>query len=861
MSSTAYKKLIATVVGLLIGGAAMAQNQSACPGFLNTTTFSTGSSTYFWSARVGERCYPVNNYDTTTGYYVMSTCASPNAQAIVGHSNITSSTYNSGADGGINCCGDGSLWDANDSRFQIITADNAGLDQFTINNGVGMQRIPDGYLTSIRLGDPRATGQASHSSTHEWSSTNTNRGSEALFYTMQVTSQNALLFVNYAVVGRCYSHTAREAGEFLIRVVKQNDDGTWPNYPVNDSLWFKVSAPALPTNGQPVAPWVMGRPGTACSSTTCGYVYKPWTKVAINLNEYLYENVRIEMYTSDCIYDVDPIYAYISGDFQPMTLLTTGCPDPESDVIDTLHAPEGMISYRWLVSRGNAEPNHLFFNNAHMDTVPFQQVYPATGVTEVSTFAPRLEHFILTAGDSIGDTVAEKTFLCIMTSAMDPNKPFESKLYVNVTNTRPIMRQWHEAECDGTVHFRNDSYCVGTAYIVSDSTTWEIYNADGDLVTVLTGDLVDYRFTDPGTYTCRLTCRSAVTGNTEGGCTAALEFDVIPIISPNPVIVADLSLCDGDTLIAHAENYGDLELKWYVDDELVDSSVAIKMLLPLGMHTITLVGTGSDGCVVTVGDTLYVYGVPVINGVSAVCLGESATLTAAGSSAYQWQSVPPDPAIDAQQGQTTITVSPTVTTTYSIAPDPGNPCSVDGASHFLEVIPTPVPIIAVNPPTLEAERPSLTLSDLSENQATTLWQFSDGSTDQGQTVRHTFTSFGDSDVGISMHTCNRLECCADTAITVPVTFGGLWIPNVFTPGDDLNNRFKIIASYPMTDFMLYIYDRSGHLVYTTDDPDAGWDGRDLDGRPCPQGAYSYRYRFSKYGVDHHSDIGTVTLLR
>lgn len=871
-----YKRLIVMAVLLFIPCLSYSQNEDDCPGFRNTMTFNTGSSLFFWSARVGERCYPQSNNDTTTGYYVMSTCADPAAPAIQGHANITSTSYNSGTDGGINCCNDGGLWDANDRRFQIITAENAGTDEFTINNGVGMPRIPPGYQTSIRLGDPRATGQSPTSGTHTWSSANTNRGSEALFYTLRVTSRNALLFVNYAVVGRCYSHTAREAGEFLIRVVKRNDDGTWPNQPVNDSLWFKVSAPALPTNNQPVAPWVIGRPGSSCSGTTCGYVYKPWTKVAINLNEYLYQTVRIEMYTSDCIYNVDPIYAYISGDFQPMALLSAGCPDAESDVIDTLTAPEGMISYCWYVSSGNAEPSNLFMNNSHMDSVSFRQVFPASGTTDQHYYCPGPQDFVISEGDNIGDTVAEKTFLCVMTSAMDPAKPFQSKLYVNVTNTRPIMRESHEELCDGTVNFRNESYCVGGVYIQSDSTIWEIYDSvGGEPIAVLQGDLASYQFTRSGQYTCVLTCLSAVGASLDAdGCKASLTFTVNPIIMPQVTIDADRILCYGDTLIARAVGGEGLEHEWYVDSVLIannqwnaDSTIVANdnvlwALLPLGVHPIELRLTDNvSGCTKTLLDTVIVYGTPEVSGISAICLGDSAVITAVGGNIYQWDASPADPALASQQGSSTIVVSPTQSTTYTLRPDSSNPCSEGGAQHHLEVIPTPVPALKANPEMINAEHPVVAVTDLSPNRHATVWHFSDGETMSGESVRHVFTSVDGDSVGIGMHTCNSVGCCSDTSISLPIYIEGVWVPNIFTPGGDINNRFKIIATFPLTDFELTIYDRNGMFVFSTTDPEAGWDGKDANGQPCRQGAYTYHYRYSKYGPDHHTAVGTVTLIR
>ena len=154
--------------------------------------------------------------------------------------NITSTTYYSGGGWELQQCGE-TYFDANGKRFQIITQDNAGIDQFTVTStDPGMPRIPAGYLSSIRLGDMHNNGQSSHE--HSFNSQQQNKGAEALFYTMYVTSENALLLINYAVVARRFSHTAYDAGEFLIRVVLQNEDGTWPNEPINDYLWYQLTA-------------------------------------------------------------------------------------------------------------------------------------------------------------------------------------------------------------------------------------------------------------------------------------------------------------------------------------------------------------------------------------------------------------------------------------------------------------------------------------------------------------------------------------------------------------------------------------------------------------------------------------------
>ena len=127
-----------------------AQPRDPCPGFKNPTSFCTNDTQYYWTARVGERVFPTSTMDTTTGSYIMSTCTdAPDIPC----ENITSTTYYSGGGWELQQCGE-TYFDANGKRFQIITQDNAGIDQFTVTStDPGMPRIPAGYLSSIRLGD------------------------------------------------------------------------------------------------------------------------------------------------------------------------------------------------------------------------------------------------------------------------------------------------------------------------------------------------------------------------------------------------------------------------------------------------------------------------------------------------------------------------------------------------------------------------------------------------------------------------------------------------------------------------------------------------------------------------------------
>lgn len=828
-----------------------------CPGWKNPTSFNTGSPMYTWTARVGQRI----SSGASTGYTIFSTCAASNCPDITGHANITSSTYNTGADGGISCCNDGNIWDANDSRFQIITNANAGLDQFTINNGTGMQRIPQGYSSCIRLGDPRSNGTASNSNT--WSS-GSNLTAEALFYTMYVTPLNALLIINYAVVGRCYSHTPAEAGEFLIRVVKQNDDGTWPNAPINDSMWFRISAPPIPSSGIPDAPWQMGRPGSSCGATTCAYVYKPWTKVAVSLSQYLYQNVRVELYNSDCIYAVDPIYAYVCGDYKPMRINSSGCADANSSAIDTLSAPQGLTQYRWYAATMGPEEDIL--NAEYMSTVHFRVL---TDTSSSNFYVPTINDFILTEGPNAGDTVARQTFMCTMVSALDPNKPITSRIYANVDNDKPFASFLYTADCNRTAYFSNQSVAYGSNTLDMDSTCWYIYSDSigTTVVDTLWGDEVSYQFPAEGYY--KVSVRVKVVGKDCG----TIWSDVCRIKEEHPVPIAlsESVVCQGEKVTAYCTEHCDLDKVWTIGDSLTYTSDelhsydSVTFTVPAGITTITLTTSNNGLCEATTTTTVKGIGNSTITSdvdASLICRGDSVVLSAFGVDEPRWLSSPYDSLLGDGYGQNTVVVTPQVTTTYTAQPTGDTRCVQNASSITIMVLPYPIPTIWTSKNFVDITDPILTIEDRSPYSNSSEWHFSDGLTEHGGRVEHRFGGVGDS-VYITLNTCNEQRCCSDTTISLPVLINALWIPNVFTPGELNNNVFRMTSTIPVVEYEIWIYNRHGILMYHGEDFEQGWDGRDQNGNPCPQGAYAYFYRYT-LNVDAdrpRTGTGTVTLIR
>lgn len=613
------KRLVSLAI-LLLGASMIAVGQDPCPGLHNPTSFNTipgGSGS--WTARVGDR---IEGTGGSTGTNVLSTCSYPNKAIIRGHANITSSDFNSGYDQNRCACNHCTLFDGHDQRFRIYRAEDAGMDLFTVNSsGQGMQRIPPGHMSSIRLGDMRATGQCINS-THP---TGNDKGAEALFYTMEVTPLNALLFIDYAIVACRYNHTPQQAGEFLIRVVGKNSQtNQWNNFPLHDSLWFNVPAPAV--TGALPAPWVEGFSGNpqSAGSTSCCYCYKPWTRVAISLIDYLYDSVRVEMYTSDCIYDVDPIYAYIAGSCQPMEITSSGCPEGISDAVDTLRAPAGLLTYTWYVSSTGYDG--ITTNTEFMDNLPFHQVAPTSNNPE---YVARVEDFIATQADeargiAVGDTVGVTTYKCVMTSAMDPQKPFHSKIYSKVSNIKPLIQARFTTICLDTSEIIMEAvgevpYQGGDApHIDHSKTRWVVHDgstADTPVEAVLYGDSTVFRTNQRGDYAVELNMYLEDTT-----CYTTRVYIVHVDTPPETRIdISKRTLCVGEQTTITDLTEGVMKRVWVFADTTISSEVggldgttAITRDFEDFENPFMLITTNNADCSDTLYDTIYFFHDPEI---------------------------------------------------------------------------------------------------------------------------------------------------------------------------------------------------------------------------------------------------------
>lgn len=562
---SSVRAMMLAVVAMLLPAVASAQaawtQQNSCPGWNNPNMF-TG-----WTTQV----YGAGGYSGSGGVKnSSSSSACPNVMTgATGTQSLgpayTAAQMNSTTASG---CGYPSLAIPDQFKQFAIMTDVNGVDPNTANH---LKYVPTQFNTfdtggvvntnltkSIRIGDGAAD------------CTPNSYDVSLLNYDMKVTSNNAMLYLYYAIVAQAPSHNHSGNPAFIIRVMKKNSSGTWDQ--VSDTMAYYISSTSTtisqsgstcpnmtsitPESNFNVNGWhQVSISGVSSGSTV---IYKDWSKVAINLANYLYDTVRVQALIYDCSAEFHFAYAYIAGECRPMELKATGCPAGAATNVSTISAPRGLLNYEWGVSRFGYTPNpNIDFgpsgDSRHFSFRTVASGTEANGFNNYNVSASDFQVFYRTrtpdghdsiqVRDSVGNM---QTFRCKMTSAIDPAKPFTSNLYVNVQNTKPSMSVDSLLMCDTTVLLHNHSYVPGDPSLVVDSATeWRFYSnpaGNGTPDTIIVGDSVLYKFSSVGNKS--VTVR---TYTTDPECWSEATYRIRMLTKPKAgMTLSSRQLCDAD---------------------------------------------------------------------------------------------------------------------------------------------------------------------------------------------------------------------------------------------------------------------------------------------------------------------------
>ncbi len=92
----------------------------------------------------------------------------------------------------------------------------------------------------------------------------------------------------------------------------------------------------------------------------------------------------------------------------------------------------------------------------------------------------------------------------------------------------------------------------------------------------------------------------------------------------------------------------------------------------------------------------------------------------------------------------------------------------------------------------------------------------------------------------------------------------MYLPTAFRPGGNTPEFKPVYRFYSGDNYLLQIYNRWGQLIFESNNPEQGWDGK-FNGELCPAGAYVWIAVYQTYDeggeLRQENVSGTLVLLR
>ena len=504
----------------------------------------------------------------------------------------------------------------------------------------------------------------------------------------------------------------------------------------------------------------------------------------------------------------DPGHAAAGGTYELVASNGSGCGDTAYVSVNALTSPLLGADASATACEGEAVDLTTIFNTTGLGsawTLAGASVPDPTSVNASGTYA-----LIATNADGCSDTAQ-----AVVTIAANPGLGAD---------------QWL-TECDGTEVDLTTLYATG-----ADEPAWTL---NGVPVAEPTS------VTSAGTYTLTVT--------NPAGCTAmavvSLAIEALPSLGADQ----SSSICASSTFdLVPVYSTAGLSTAWTRNGATVTDPSAVDVT-----GDYQLVVTNNAGCTDTAVVALLVNPNPSLGGdlFFSLCPWQTVDLGAlfpvAGMSAsYTYDGQPlADPTAVADSG------------TYVVSVTDANGCTDEAIATVVDIECLCVADFSSDVRCMQEPARFTLLADSVIVGAQ--WEFSGlatGSTEIDPLMR--FTSEGD--VLVTLHatlSCGVVEVertihvddCSDSCT--------VWIPSAFTPdGNGRNETWSWQGACKPEDFSMLIYSRWGELVYSSNDPQASWDGT-YGGALCSPGVYAYRVGYRLPYQKRKEVKGAITLVR
>jgi len=182
--------------------------------------------------------------------------------------------------------------------------------------------------------------------------------------------------------------------------------------------------------------------------------------------------------------------------------------------------------------------------------------------------------------------------------------------------------------------------------------------------------------------------------------------------------------------------------------------------------------------------------------------------------------------------------------------------------NMIEVYKLPKAKFIANPDLVDILKPEVYFENLSEDNYNNYWWFGDGENSFLENPTHIYGDFpNDYTIKLIVETEHG---CLDTVLSQVKVENviTIYVPTAFSPdGDGINDKFIVVGNgIDLDNYMIYIYDRWGELIYLNDDLSEAWDGT-VKGQLVQQGVYKWLVVYKDERGVEYQKTGTVTLIR
>ncbi len=422
---------------------------------------------------------------------------------------------------------------------------------------------------------------------------------------------------------------------------------------------------------------------------------------------------------------------------------------------------------------------------------------------------------------------------------------------------------------DTTLTVRNTSTDVNFIRTID----WEFFD-DGNLFFSQSGgtDMADADVTFPGlgVYTGMLVANLGL----ECSDTAFFRVDLFPAIEGDYVFDFDTCVAGPVMFTDQSSTGGDMLVGWDWEFEPGSNSSVQNPMFEYdtpGSMEVTLIVEDNNECMDTTTQIVDYFPAPetivvepsnFIGCVPATILFENLSFPIDSTYDILW---------DFGDGGTDTLVSPTYTylepgdfaVSLSIVSPIG--CAVErDFGELISIQESPDAAFDCEPDQLTNFNRTASFTDLTDIAGAWSWDF--GGVGSSFLQNPTFT-FPDTGVfRVRLTAFHPITNCPDTASklidVIPVV--EFHFPNAFTPNGDASNDLFLGNGFAdgLRDFELTIWNRWGQLIFQTNDPREGWNGREFNnGKQSPQGVYIFKSTYFSPRGDNLMQEGHITLVR